>query len=334
MWMFFQKCLQRKKNAHKIVVLLLVMTGVFCVGCNNNSDSTQIYELEVNRSLNPLTVETDDIRFSWKWESSEQGKQQTAYEIYVAEEEKALQKGKYIWDSGKIESDESAYIAYEGPELSDSTKYYWQVKAWDEKEICYTSTEEAYFVTCPSEKDWTDSYWISAPSKDEALSGPAEFEVDFDCQTQNSTVSFLYGVKTDEYDPYIRWELDASGEKLVYRLFDKLANAEITEELDIPSEQLVEKGVHISLQIKDGSITTYIDDKEAVTSAVTETNLGGFGFYQGRNYQSSFYDNLVIKDKTGILFQEDFAQEEQTIFVPQKVKISDGRLELLSLIHI
>lgn len=311
-------------NCRKIKgILLLLMTGVFCVSCGETAENTKIEGLETNSRNNPIAIEADDICFGWRWESEENAKQQTAYEIYVTEADKE----EYLWTSGKIESEESAYIPYEGPRLENAQKYDWQVKAWDENGKCYTS-EKAFFVTAPAQQSWENADWISAPQKREAQTEASEFEVEFDCWTQHSTVSFLYGAKSNQYDPHIRWELDASGEKVVYKLQDSYANQEMTEELDIPSELLTEQNCHILLKVHNGVLTTYMDGQEIAEDVVTMTSLGGFGFYQGRNYQSSYYDNLVVRDETGVLFQEDFSNQEDTLFTPYRLQITEGILQL------
>lgn len=323
--------LEKLKNRNAI--LLFVLTGVFCIGCSNktetqqmNADTTHLQGLKIASTENPLAIDTEDIRFSWQWESTEQGKTQTAYEIFVAENANALQTQNYIWDSGKVSSDQSVYIPYEGPELEAVTTYYWQVKAWDEKEQPFVSSGEDTFTICPTEDSLRQVDWISAPSEDKELSGQKDFKVSFDCQTQASTVSFVYGAKVDQYDGHIRWELDASGEFLNCIIYDTYTDEKYIQELDIPSSQIIEQECHIDLEIAHGRISTYIDGQEASTSEITDTGLGGFGFYQGRNYATSFYDNVIIKDEIGNVFAEDFEQADATIFAPKKINIIDGRL--------
>ena len=70
-------------------------------------------------------VETTDSR---------RGAKQTAYEIRVASSSDALAKSKAdVWDSGKVESDQSINVAYAGPELKSRQRYYWQVRVWDQQ---------------------------------------------------------------------------------------------------------------------------------------------------------------------------------------------------------
>lgn len=44
-----------------------------------------------------------------------------------------------VWDSGKVTSDRSICIEYDGQSLSAMTKYSWQVSVWDEQGNEYTA---------------------------------------------------------------------------------------------------------------------------------------------------------------------------------------------------
>ena len=57
---------------------------------------------------------------------------QTAYSIRVATDEK-FSSSKIVWQSGKVESDESILQTYKGPDLKSGQRYFWQVKIWDNK---------------------------------------------------------------------------------------------------------------------------------------------------------------------------------------------------------
>lgn len=57
---------------------------------------------------------------------------QTAYRIEVASSEELLGSSEAdIWDSGKVESNNSIAVKYNGKPLQPSTIYYWRVKTWD-----------------------------------------------------------------------------------------------------------------------------------------------------------------------------------------------------------
>lgn len=68
----------------------------------------------------------------WIMNSETPNTLQTAYRIEVASsKEKLLNNEPDIWDSGKVKSNNSIAVKYEGEPLLPSTTYYWRVKTWD-----------------------------------------------------------------------------------------------------------------------------------------------------------------------------------------------------------
>ena len=83
---------------------------------------------------NPIGIDVKAPRFTWQLISDKRNVIQTAYEIRVSESESSFEKkGSPYWASAKILSDSSVQVAYKGPALKSDTRYYWQVKIWDNK---------------------------------------------------------------------------------------------------------------------------------------------------------------------------------------------------------
>ena len=88
-----------------------------------------ITDLRTEQLKNPAGIDVRQPRLSWRIESDEQNVIQTAYHILVASSPELLEQGKGdIWDSGKIESDASQWITYQGKTLKCNASYYWKVK--------------------------------------------------------------------------------------------------------------------------------------------------------------------------------------------------------------
>ena len=76
---------------------------------------------------NPLGMNLENMRFSWKLPEGRDVKQK-AYRVQVSNSADNFDSA-LIWDSGKVESDQSVFIPF-GREVPSGQKYYWRVKVW------------------------------------------------------------------------------------------------------------------------------------------------------------------------------------------------------------
>src|ERR1700751_4236366 len=89
-------------------------------------------ELRVENLKTPLGIDDPAPRFSWQLRDSAPGGRPTAYEVKLASTAAQLTQGKAdFWTSGRVDSSQSINVAYKGPSLVPSKRYYWQVKVWD-----------------------------------------------------------------------------------------------------------------------------------------------------------------------------------------------------------
>lgn len=80
----------------------------------------------------PLGLDAVNPRLSWLLSSNERGEKQTAYQILVASSVGLLDADNGdLWDSGKMNSDETSQIAYAGKALVSRENCFWKVRAWD-----------------------------------------------------------------------------------------------------------------------------------------------------------------------------------------------------------
>ena len=123
---------------------------------------TLITDLVCEYRANPLGIDVAAPRLGWQLQSDRQGARQTAYRILAATDLSALCDGNAdLWDSGKIETDQSIQIPYAGQELSSRQRVYWQVTVWDETGQPNDS-DPAWFELGLSERgDWKGE-WIGA----------------------------------------------------------------------------------------------------------------------------------------------------------------------------
>lgn len=91
----------------------------------------QISALTVEHLTNPIGLDESQPKFGWILSSTKRNVMQTAYEIQVSDN--VAMKGKMLWQTGKVVSDASINIAYEGEKLQSGKRYFWRVRVWDNK---------------------------------------------------------------------------------------------------------------------------------------------------------------------------------------------------------
>jgi alpha-L-rhamnosidase len=116
--------------------------------------------LQTEHRTDPLSVDVHSPRFAWQSDATSPNWMQQAYEIHVGTDEQAVRDGRGdVWNSGRIAAGDSVDIAYRGPALHASSRYYWAVRVWDNQGKDEQSTP-AWFETgllLPS--DWS-AKWI------------------------------------------------------------------------------------------------------------------------------------------------------------------------------
>jgi len=110
---------------------VMVLAAIVATGCSRDKGLRAI-DLRTEYSVNPLGIGTALPRLSWALHSDSRNCTQSAYQILVAESEKDLAEDQgSLWDSGRVESDETLNIPYGGAPLSSGLKCFWKVRVWD-----------------------------------------------------------------------------------------------------------------------------------------------------------------------------------------------------------
>ncbi len=104
--------------------------------------------LRVDNLKTPLGIDDPTPKFSWQLQDAARGAQQTAYEVQVATRAESVREDHGdLWDSGRVESNQSIGIPYAGPALKPSTRYYWRVKVWSVSGNAYANGEDSWWET-------------------------------------------------------------------------------------------------------------------------------------------------------------------------------------------
>ena len=106
----------------------------------------------------PLALDCAKPRFGWQIEGAVGSLKQSAYAIEVIDEQ-----GKEAWQSGKVASEKSQLIAYEGDPLRPMERYRWRVRLWDEQGGRSAWSKWQEFRLAP-DSSWMDGAWVGAIS--------------------------------------------------------------------------------------------------------------------------------------------------------------------------
>jgi len=143
----------------KITLFLfsLSLLGSFCFG------QVTVQNLLVENLSNPIGLDVLQPRFSWQLISDKRNVSQSAYEI------KLRSGSPTVWSTGKVNSDVSVQVEYQGPALESGKQYQWQVRVWDNAGKVSAWSAVAFFqMALLQASDWKAS-WIQPASEDPVL---------------------------------------------------------------------------------------------------------------------------------------------------------------------
>jgi alpha-L-rhamnosidase len=140
--------------------LLLSICILFINGCRGFTSELTINDLKCENLCQPLGIATTSPRLSWNIVSSLNRTSQKAYEIVAASEIKLLNENKAdLWRSGKIVSDESIFVPWQGKKLYPGSICYWKVRVWNQDdEISGWSEPSLFSVGLLNKSDWRADY--------------------------------------------------------------------------------------------------------------------------------------------------------------------------------
>ena len=115
----------------QVVLILSVATALL------GAASVRPERLRCEYRDNPAGIDVTDPRLSWVLtpvNPKARGLRQTAYRILVASSVEVLHGNSgNLWDTGKVESDQSIQIAYGGKPLVSGAAAFWKVQVWDQE---------------------------------------------------------------------------------------------------------------------------------------------------------------------------------------------------------
>ncbi len=114
--------------------VVAVLLGCFVSGSVAQAGTLTPTGLRCEYLVNPLGIDETQPRLSWTTQSTGRAKAQSAFRILVAGDPRSLMRETGdLWDSGKVMSNRSIQVAYDGAPLKSQMRCYWKVQVWDEK---------------------------------------------------------------------------------------------------------------------------------------------------------------------------------------------------------
>src|SRR5687767_10387414 len=141
-------------------ILLLAAIVMIGSGAAKRKVVVDANKLRCERMLYPQNIDVAQPRLSWIVESSDRNVMQTAYHVLVASSaEKLAKENGDLWNSGKVNSDQSVNVAYAGKALTSRQRCFWKVKVWTNKGESEWSEGVNWGMGLLNQTDWKGK-WI------------------------------------------------------------------------------------------------------------------------------------------------------------------------------
>jgi alpha-L-rhamnosidase len=133
----------------------------------------QLQNLRTENLVNPIGLDAARPRFSWQLVTGKRNVLQTAYEIKIGASIREITKGAARFSTGKVASDQSVLVPYPGRPLQSGTRYYWQVRVWDNAGKVSDWSAPAFFQTgFLQPADWKAQWIVPGFTEDNLRASP------------------------------------------------------------------------------------------------------------------------------------------------------------------
>ncbi len=165
----------RPRFLRRLLTIVVALIGLQWAVCNAELTPSALH---CEDTVNPLGVDDRQPRLSWQVESPVRGARQTAYRILIASSPERLDADRgNLWDSGRVQSDQTLHVPYAGSALQSSQQVFWKLRVWDQEgQASSWSAASTWTMGLLDDDDWR-GVWIVAPWQSEALLLRKEFPV-------------------------------------------------------------------------------------------------------------------------------------------------------------
>lgn len=258
----------------------------------------EVYDLKVNQITEALGMDVEKPVFSWKLRAEKQNTMQKQAQILVGKTDGSAG----VWDSGVMDTDESAGIAYAGEALEAETRYYVTVKVWDQDgEEAETSSWFETGLMNGSISAWDGAKWIGAPEFNVASEKLGVFVLESTFRIKEGTkAGVVFGANDARLMDISKNELQVEGEndiRFVLNIAKSPAVIEVyrrgyckedvadtplyelgTKDLKTDRELITEENKHdfhkLTIEVEGNGVYTYLDDC-VVDEVYVDGSFGG-----------------------------------------------------------
>lgn len=187
-----------KNQKHSLTLWLVFFAIWTMISCTEQNELlAPPANLKTNYMENPLGIDQKPV-FSWQIINHSRGALQGSYHLMVATSPEKLnnEEDTDVWNSGKINSNQSVQVTYNGSPLQSGTRYYWKVRTWNMDDNASPWSPVSWFETALLDSSQWQAQWIGLNQKQKpprSIALRKEFSVDKDVASARIYVTGLGG---------------------------------------------------------------------------------------------------------------------------------------------
>lgn len=169
----------------------------------------RITDLRAEGLVDPIGLDQQDVRLSWRLESRDRAVRQTRCEVQAASSRALLEAGTPdLWHAGEVLTDKSMDMGWLGAPLQSRQRVWWRVLVRDDRGVRTTSPIASFEMGLLAPADW-QAQWIEAQTDLEradraaglhwmrgdrpADKSPRQFRLSFDLEKAGDVTLFSIG---------------------------------------------------------------------------------------------------------------------------------------------
>ncbi|WP_079140782.1 family 78 glycoside hydrolase catalytic domain [Streptomyces sp. LUP47B] len=300
----------------RALVVLAVVASVATLPASVSSAASEpdspfaVNALTTNGRVNPLGIGGEEPVFGWQLASARRATSQKAYEIQVGRAPGSAD----VWSSGRVRSDRQVDVRYGGPALEPATRYYWHVRAWDDKGTASRWSTDAHFETGLLEPgDWGGAQWITRPAPPSELDKWTDYTATVEFKLDNAAFGMF--LRAPDVSNGYMWQFSVTGPTPMLRLHKQVkGNYSVVQEVDLApygftDADLLADRHTVRYDVAGSTITTTLDGKQVNTFTDSTFTKGYIGFrtHSCCGERGTVYDAVVTGADGGTLLDTDFA---------------------------